>query len=96
MESYDNKDKKRRQDRESGYEHVLILHNDDLNTFENVIDALVTFCDHNNIQAEQCATIAHYLGSCEVKRGTLLELLEIHKMLTAQSLKVSIHQLIGP
>lgn len=96
MASYDKKDKKRRQDRENGHDHVLILHNDDINTFDNVIDALITFCDHDNIQAEQCATLAHYLGSCEIKRGTLPDLLEIHKMLTAQSLKVSIHQLIGP
>lgn len=45
----------------------LILWNDNVNTFDDVIDALVDICGHNELQAEQCATIAHYKGKCNVK-----------------------------
>ena len=47
----------------------LILWNDDVNSFDDVIDALVEICEHDFIQAEQCATITHYKGKCEVKSG---------------------------
>jgi len=55
---------------ESGPVRELVLHNDDVNTFEHVIDCLVEICGHDPIQAEQCAWIVHYKGKCSVKRGT--------------------------
>ncbi|MCC6840745.1 MAG: ATP-dependent Clp protease adaptor ClpS [Flavobacteriales bacterium] len=48
----------------------IILHNDDVNTFEHVIVSLMEICDHDPIQAEQCAWLVHYTGKCSVKRGT--------------------------
>lgn len=48
----------------------LIIYNDDVNTFEHVIESLVEICDHNPIQAEQCAFIIHHKGKCSVKRGS--------------------------
>ena len=51
------------------YEKNLIIYNDDFNTFDHVIDALVKVCEHNPIQAEQCTWIIHYKGRCGVKRG---------------------------
>lgn len=47
----------------------IILHNDDVNTFEHVIVSLMEICDHDPIQAEQCAWLVHYKGRCSVKRG---------------------------
>jgi ATP-dependent Clp protease adaptor protein ClpS len=47
----------------------IILHNDDVNTFEHVIVSLMDICDHDPIQAEQCAWLVHYTGKCSVKRG---------------------------
>ncbi len=47
----------------------LVLHNDDHNTFDWVIDSLVEICSHNNVQAEQCAYIVHYKGKCAVRQG---------------------------
>jgi ATP-dependent Clp protease adaptor protein ClpS len=47
----------------------LILYNDDVNTFEHVIKSLVEVCGHDPVQAEQCAMIVHFKGSCEIKRG---------------------------
>ncbi len=48
---------------------TLILWNDDVNSFDDVIDALVDICGHDELQAEQCATITHYKGKCDVKSG---------------------------
>ncbi|MDG1331018.1 MAG: ATP-dependent Clp protease adaptor ClpS [Crocinitomicaceae bacterium] len=47
----------------------LIVFNDDVNTFDHVIDALIKVCKHKPIQAEQCTFIVHYNGKCQVKRG---------------------------
>jgi ATP-dependent Clp protease adaptor protein ClpS len=52
----------------------IIVHNDDVNTFDHVIDCLVEICGHDPIQAEQCASIVHYNGKCAVKRGTFDQL----------------------
>lgn len=49
--------------------HTLVLWNDDVNSFDDVIDALIDICEHNEFQAEQCATLAHYKGKCRVKSG---------------------------
>ncbi len=49
--------------------HVLLLFNDDVNTFDYVIESLIEVCNHTGIQAEQCAMIAHYKGKSEVKNG---------------------------
>ncbi len=47
----------------------IILYNDDVNTFDHVIENLVSICDHTSIQAEQCALLVHYKGKCIVKSG---------------------------
>ena len=52
----------------------IILYNDDVNTFDHVIEMLVNICDHTSIQAEQCAILVHYKGKCTVKTGSFEEL----------------------
>ena len=47
----------------------LIVFNDDVNTFDHVIDSLVKVCKHEVEQAEHCTWIIHYNGKCQVKRG---------------------------
>ena len=47
----------------------LLLYNDDVNTFDHVINMLCKYCDHDFIQAEQCAWIVHNNGKCMIKRG---------------------------
>jgi ATP-dependent Clp protease adaptor protein ClpS len=47
----------------------LIVFNDDVNTFDHVIDSLVKVCKHEIVQAEQCTWIIHFNGKCQVKRG---------------------------
>lgn len=47
----------------------LIVFNDDVNTFDHVIESLIKICKHEPEQAEQCTWIIHYNGKCQVKRG---------------------------
>jgi ATP-dependent Clp protease adaptor protein ClpS len=50
-------------------QHEIVLYNDDVNTFDHVIETLILVCDHTEIQAEQCAILVHYKGKCTVKTG---------------------------
>ncbi|MFC4720791.1 ATP-dependent Clp protease adaptor ClpS [Geojedonia litorea] len=50
-------------------QNEIVLFNDDVNTFDHVIDTLIHVCDHIPEQAEQCAIIVHYKGKCTVKTG---------------------------
>jgi len=54
--------------------HEIILYNDDVNTFDFVIDSLVSVCDHTLEQAEQCTILVHYKGQCAVKTGEYKDL----------------------
>ena len=57
-----------------GDENQIILYNDDINTFDHVIETLINVCGHTPLQAEQCTLIVHYKGKCSVKSGTLIDL----------------------
>ena len=48
----------------------LVVYNDNHNTFDHVIECLVSTCDHEPLQAEQCAMIIHFKGRCIVKSGS--------------------------
>jgi len=52
----------------------IIVYNDDVNTFDHVIDTLIRVCDHTPEQAEQCSLIVHYNGKCTVKTDVLEKL----------------------
>ena len=52
----------------------LVVFNDEVNTFEHVINTLVKVCEHSPEQAEQCSLIIHYKGKCAVKKGSFDEL----------------------
>lgn len=59
---------------EIGTNHEIVLFNDDVNTFDHVIDTLIAVCNHTLEQAEQCAILVHYKGKCTVKTGSFDEL----------------------
>ena len=69
----------------------IVLFNDDVNTFEHVILSLIEICDHNPIQAEQCAFIVHHNGKCSVKMGTYDELEAPCSALLERGLSAEIH-----
>lgn len=54
--------------------HEIVLYNDDVNTFDHVIECLIKYCDHAPEQAEQCTILVHYKGKCTVKTGSIIEL----------------------
>lgn len=50
--------------------NALIVWNDEINTFDHVIEALIEVCEHSPEQAEQCAMIIHYKGKYAVKKDS--------------------------
>ena len=72
---------------------TLILYNDDVNTFEHVIKSLVEICGHDSVQAEQCAMIVHFKGSCEIKLGVIEVLNAMSKSLNAKGLNSKVGNL---
>ena len=55
-------------------QNEIVLFNDDVNTFDHVIDSLIEICEHTLEQAEQCAILVHYKGKCTVKTGEYKDL----------------------
>lgn len=50
--------------------HNLIVWNDEVNTFDHVIESLMDICEHSPEQAEQCALFIHHKGKYGVKKGS--------------------------
>ena len=73
--------------RESAF---LILYNDEVNSYDFVIESLIDECDHEPVQAEQCTFIAHHKGKCDVKKGTYSSLKPLRDALTQRGLNVVI------
>ena len=69
---------------------TIVLFNDDVNTFEWVIECLVAYCQHDSLQAEQCATIIHYTGKCIVKIGPFDKMKPICETLLEKGLTAEI------
>ncbi len=57
--------------------HDLVVHNDEVNTFDHVIDALIEICEHSPEQAEQCTLLIHHKGKFTVKIGAFETLAEM-------------------
>ena len=55
---------------EEATNHNLIVWNDEVNTFEWVIETLIAICGHQKEQAEQCAMLIHTKGKYAVKQGS--------------------------
>lgn len=69
----------------------LVVYNDDINTFDWVIDTLMTVCRHSNEQAEQCTLIIHYKGKCSVKEGEFDELAGMRNEICRRGISAEIH-----
>lgn len=68
----------------------LMLFNDDFNSFQHVIEMLCKYCNHETVQAEQCAWIVHNNGKCMVKRDKYSSLKPIYDALLEAGLSVKI------
>ncbi len=69
---------------------ILLLFNDDIHSFDYVIESLIEICEHSSEQAEQRALITHYKGYSEVKIGSGNIVKEMHLGLIEKGLKASI------
>ncbi|HXH19347.1 MAG TPA: ATP-dependent Clp protease adaptor ClpS [Chitinophagales bacterium] len=68
----------------------LVVYNDDVNTFDWVIDALIEICGHTEEQAEQLTLIIHYRGRATVKEGSYETLLPMKTGLTDRGISAAI------
>lgn len=68
----------------------LIIHNDEVNTFEWVIECLMDICKHDAVQAEQCTLLIHFKGKASVKQGSLEELQPMKDALCDRGINVTI------
>lgn len=69
--------------------YVIILHNDDYNTFDWVIECLMKICKHDYEQAVQVSHLVHYVGKCDVKRGDKETLNKMYQKLKDAGLTVT-------
>ncbi|MCS7004431.1 MAG: ATP-dependent Clp protease adaptor ClpS [Cytophagales bacterium] len=71
----------------------LVLYNDDVNTFDYVIEVLMEICGHTFEQADQCAHIVHYCGKCTVKTGSYRKLVPMRQALCDRHLSAEVEPL---
>lgn len=76
--------------KKTGNDQFLILHNDEIHSFDYVIEALIDICGHDIAQATQCTIITHYKGSCDVRRGSIKSLTPLKDALISQELNATI------
>lgn len=70
--------------------YQLIVHNDEVNTFDWVIAALIAVCKHNYEQAEQCAVLVHTRGKYAVKEGSMKQLKPLKDAITERGINATI------
>jgi ATP-dependent Clp protease adaptor protein ClpS len=68
----------------------LIVWNDEVNTFEWVIETLMEVCNHSIEQAEQCAYIIHFQGKYAVKNGNYEELKPLCDAITERGINATV------
>ena len=73
----------------------LIVWNDEVNTFEWVIETLVEVCGHSYEQAEQCAYIIHFRGKYAVKEGSYDDLKPMCDAITDRGIGATIESVVS-
>lgn len=70
--------------------HDLVVFNDDVNTFDHVIQTLIEVCKHTPEQAEQCTWIIHFKGKCSVKKGSWDELVPMRQAICDRGIQAEV------
>jgi ATP-dependent Clp protease adaptor protein ClpS len=73
--------------------YSLVVWNDEVNSFDWVIQTLVEICHHSTEQAEQCAMIIHTQGKYAVKQGSYEELKPMCDAITDRGIGATIEVL---
>lgn len=71
----------------------MILHNDNHNTFDHVIECLIDICGHNYYQAVQCATLTHGAKRCSIYVDTYDSCENVREELLKEGLDVVVTKL---
>ena len=71
-------------------ERSIVVYNDDVNSFDFVIESLMKYCGHESEQAMQCTYLIHYKGQCAVKNGSYKSLKPICEALLENGLTAKI------
>lgn len=80
---------------EDQFPYSLVVWNDDVNSFNWVIETLVEICDHTPEQAEQCSLIIHYKGKCSVKLGDYDTLKSMCDAITERGIGATVEEMVG-
>jgi ATP-dependent Clp protease adaptor protein ClpS len=75
---------------DNGFSAQLIVFNDEVNTFEWVIECFIDVLGHSSEQAEQLSLIIHYKGKATVKSGTRSELIPYCEALLDRGLSAEV------
>lgn len=75
--------------------YSLIVWNDDVNTFDHVIETLIEICNHTPEQAEQCSLIVHHKGKCSVKQGDYETLKPMCDAITERGIGATVEMMVG-
>ena len=75
--------------------YSLVVWNDDVNTFEWVIETLIKVCNHSTEQAEQCAMLIHSQGKYAVKKGDYETLKPLCDAITDRGIGATIEVMAG-
>lgn len=78
---------------EEGSHYQLVVWNDDVNTFQWVIDTLIEVCGHTPEQAEQSAMIIHTKGKYAVKEGAYNVLKMMRDTIIERGINATIEEL---
>ncbi|CCH55414.1 ATP-dependent Clp protease adaptor protein ClpS [Fibrisoma limi BUZ 3] len=70
--------------------HNLVVFNDDVNTFDHVIETLIDVCGHTPEQAEQCTLLIHFKGKCTVKNGSWEELVPMRNEICRRGISAEV------
>jgi len=73
--------------------YAVIVWNDDIHTFDYVIECLMRYCEHAHEQAEQCTYLIHFKGKCDVKRGSKEKMEKIYKKLSTCGLTATMEEI---
>ncbi|RFM29016.1 ATP-dependent Clp protease adaptor ClpS [Deminuibacter soli] len=76
------------------FPYSLIVWNDEVNTFEWVIETLVEVCGHSSEQAEQCAMFIHFKGKYAVKHGDYDTLKPMQNEITDRGIGATIEAMV--
>jgi ATP-dependent Clp protease adaptor protein ClpS len=68
----------------------LIVWNDDVNSFDHVINTLIEICHHEPHQAEQCTWLIHYKGKCDVQKGSFDKLKKMAEAIIDRGINATI------